>query len=207
MLDHKILNFLKDLNKNNNKPWFDEHRKQYEIVKLDFYYLVEKLILEIAKFDAPIGELLVKECVFRINRDVRFSKNKVPYKTNLACYFNKGGKKSPGAGYYLHIEPGNSMIAGCIWMPESIVLGSIRQEIDYNFSNWKKIICHKKFKKVFTTGLSSNDRLIRPPKGYNEDNVAVNYIKMKNLIVSKSLTDIEFQSKHFIKEVAKIFIP
>jgi uncharacterized protein (TIGR02453 family) len=205
MLQNTTLKFLKDLEKNNNKPWFDAHRPQYETAKADFYALVEKLIPAIAKFDAPIGPLVVKQCVFRINRDVRFSKNKSPYKNNMACYFNQAGKNGPGAGYYLHIEPGKSFAAGGIWVPEPAVLAGIRQEIDYNFADWKKIIDNKDFKKTFTEGIRSNDTLVRPPKGYDENNLAIEYLKMKSYIVSKPFTDTDLQHKNFVPDAAKSF--
>jgi uncharacterized protein (TIGR02453 family) len=205
MLQSSTLNFLKELHKNNNKPWFDAHRPHYEIAKADFYILVEKLIPAIAKFDAPIGQLVVKQCVFRINRDVRFSKNKDPYKNNMACYFNQAGKNGPGAGYYLHIEPGKSFAAGGIWVPEPAVLAGIRQEIDYNFPVLKKIIENKNFKTTFTEGLRSNDTLVRPPKGYDENNAAIEFLKMKSFIVSKPFTDTDLQSKNFITDIAKTF--
>ena len=205
MLQPSTLKFLKDLEKNNNKSWFDAHRPQYEIAKADFYALVEKLIPAIAKFDAPIGQLAVKQCVFRINRDVRFSKNKAPYKSNMACYFNQAGKNGLGAGYYLHIEPGKSFAAGGIWVPEVPVLASIRQEIDYNFFDWKKIVENKKFKQVFTEGIRSNDTLVRPPKGYDENNPAIDYLKMKSFIVSKPFADKDLQDKNFVADVAKTF--
>ena len=205
MLQSSTLKFLKDLEKNNNKPWFDVHRPQYETAKADFYAMVEKLIPAIAKFDAPIGQLAVKQCVFRINRDVRFSKNKAPYKNNMACYFNQAGKSGGGAGYYLHVEPGKSFVAGGIWVPEAPVLAGIRQEIDYNFSTWKKIVENKKFKQIFTEGIKSNDTLVRPPKGYDENNPALEYLKMKSFIVSKPLADGDIQNKNFITDVAKTF--
>ena len=205
MLQPSILKFLKDLAKNNNKAWFDEHRPQYETAKTDFYALVEKLIPAIARFDEPIGRLLVKQCVFRINRDVRFSKNKAPYKSNMACYFNQAGKNGLGAGYYLHIEPGKSFAAGGIWVPEPSVLAGIRQEIDYNFADWKKIIENKKFKKTFIEGLRSNEKLVRPPKGYDENNPAIEYLKMKSFIVSTPFADVDLQDKKFVDEVANTF--
>lgn len=205
MLEATTLKFLKDLIKNNNKSWFNLHRPQYEIAKTDFYALVEKLIPAIAKFDEPIGQLLVKQCVFRINRDVRFSKNKAPYKSNMACYFNQAGKNGLGGGYYLHIEPGKSFAAGGIWVPEPTVLAGIRQEIDYNFAGWKKIIENKNFKKTLTEGLRSNESLVRPPKGYDENNPAIEYLKMKSFIVSRSFADGDLQDKNFIANVAKTF--
>ena len=199
------LKFLKDLETNNNKPWFDTHRPQYETAKTNFYAMVEKLIPAIAKFDAPIGQLAVKQCVFRINRDVRFSKNKSPYKNNMACYFNQAGKSGSGAGYYLHIEPGKSFAAGGIWVPEAPVLAGIRQEIDYNFSDWKNIIENKKFKQAFTEGIKSNNTLIRPPKGYDENNPAIEYLKMKSFIVSKPFANKNLEDKNFVADVAKTF--
>jgi uncharacterized protein (TIGR02453 family) len=199
MLQPSTLKFLKDLEKNNNKPWFDAHKPQYEIAKADFYALVEKLIPSIAKFDAPIGQLLVKQCVFRINRDVRFSKNKAPYKNNMACYFNMAGKNGLGAGYYLHIEPGKSFAAGGIWVPEPNVLAGIRQEIDYNFTGLKKIIENNSFKKTFIEGLKSNDTLVRPPKGYDENNPAIEFLKMK------PFADADLNDKNFIASVTKTF--
>ena len=205
MLQSTTLKFLKDLKNNNNKPWFDDHRKQYETARADFYTLVEKLIQAISKFDAPIGLLTVKECVFRINRDVRFSKDKAPYKSNMACYFNQGGKNGLGAGYYLHVEPGKSFAAGGIWVPEPAILAGIRQEIDYNFTDWKKITENKSFKKKFTEGITSNDSLVRPPKGYDENNPAIEFLKMKSFIVRKAFADADLQHKSFVTEVAKTF--
>jgi uncharacterized protein (TIGR02453 family) len=204
MLQSSTLKFLKDLKKNNNRPWFEEHRQQYETAKEDFLLLTEKLITGISVFDSPIALLKAKDCVFRINRDVRFSKDKSPYKNNIAGYFNRNGKKGNGAGYYLHIEPGKSFAAGGMWMPEPKELASIRQEIDYSFDNWKKIIGNATFKKTFIEGIKG-EALVRPPKGYDETNPAISYLKMKNFVVTKSFTDTEIQSKAFVKDVANTF--
>lgn len=206
MLQPSSLKFLKELKKNNNKPWFEEHRSQYEFAKADFHAFLEGLIPAVGSFDAPISNLAVKDCIFRINRDVRFSKDKSPYKSNMAGYFNKGGKKSNGAGYYIHIEPGKSFAGGGIWMPQAPDLAKIRQEIDYNFMEWKKLINNVAFKKTFTRGVLSDDTLVRPPKGYDEMNKAIDYLKMKSFTVMKSFTDAEVQDKAFTKEVAKTFL-
>lgn len=204
MLQPSTLKFLRDLKKNNNKPWFDEHREQYENAKADILALTAQMINAIALFDKPIGILEAKNCTFRINRDVRFSKNKDPYKSNMAAYFNKDGKKGIGAGYYLHIEPGKSFAAGGIWMPEPAVLAGIRQEIDYNYKEWQNIITRKSFTKIFTDGIRG-DILTRPPKGYDENNPAIEFLKLKSFIVSKSFRDIEVQNSSFVKEVVKTF--
>lgn len=204
MLQSSSLKFLKDLKKNNNKPWFESHRNQFESTKTDFLSMVELVIKAISTFDKPIGRLEAKNCTFRINRDVRFSKNKAPYKNNMAAYFNKDGKKGLGSGYYLHIEPGKSFVAGGIWMPEPAILAGIRQEIDYSFDDWKKIVENKTFKTIFPEGITG-DALTRPPKGYEETNPAIEYIKRKSFIVTRSFTDTDVQGKNFVNEVAKTF--
>ncbi|CAN5277468.1 DUF2461 domain-containing protein [soil metagenome] len=205
MLQSATIRFLKDLQDNNNKPWFDAHRQVYENAKADLQAMVGQLIPAIASFDEPIGALQVKECTFRINRDVRFSKNKSPYKNNMAAYFSRGGKKASVAGYYFHCEPGKSYAAGGFYSPMPAELAKIRQEIDYNFDEWKKIIDNKTFKKNFPDGVDGIESLQRPPKGYDETNPAIHYLKMKHFIVSKPITDIELQSKTLVKDVAKIF--
>ncbi len=204
MLQSYTLKFLKDLKKNNSKPWFDAHRKQYEMAREDFLLTIEKVIAGIAMFDPQIAHLKPKQCIFRINRDVRFSKDKSPYKHNISGYFNRNGKKSNDAGYYLHIEPGKSFAAGGLWMPEPQALIKIRQEIDYSFDGWKKITGNAAFKKAFTEGVKG-DALVRPPKGYEESNPAIEYLKLKSFIVTKAFTDAEVQSKIFIKDVAATF--
>ena len=205
MLQSSTLKFLKELKKNNNKPWFDENRKQYELAKADFYLVVDKLIEGIAKFDEPIGALKAKDCAFRINRDVRFSKDKSPYKTNMGASITQGGKKINGAGYYFHCEPGQSFAAGGFYMPEAPQLAKIRQEIDYSFDEWKNIVENKTFKKYFTEGVEGIETLSRPPKGYDENNPAIKFLKMKGFIISRSFTDTEMQDKNSIKEITKTF--
>ncbi len=204
MLQPSTLRFLKDLKKNNTKTWFDKNRNQYDAAKDDFLLMAGQLIRNTGTFDPSIANLEAKNCIFRINRDVRFSKNKDPYKHNMAAYFNKDGKKGLGAGYYLHIEPGESFAAGGIWMPEPAVLAGIRQEIDYSFGEWKKTVESRSFKKMFPGGLQG-EALTRPPKNYDDSNPAIAYIKMKSFIVTSPFTDAEVQNKNFVKEAAKRF--
>ncbi|MBK8413382.1 MAG: DUF2461 domain-containing protein [Bacteroidetes bacterium] len=138
MITKRTLDFLKALKKNNNREWFDVNRSKYEEAKADFEKFVETLLPLLSKENSKLKDLKVKDCVFRIYRDVRFSKNKDPYKTNFGAYFVEGGKKSSKAGYYIQIEPGNSFLAGGCWMPEAPVLKAIRQEIDYNLKDFEK---------------------------------------------------------------------
>lgn len=205
MLQATTIKFLKDLNKNNNKPWFDTNRKTYETAKADFLLLVADIISGIGKFDEPIGLLEAKKCAFRINRDVRFSKDKSPYKNNMGSYFARDGKKTNEAGYYLHCEPGKSFIAGGFYVPDAPVLAKIRQEIDYNFDEWKKIIENKTFKKYFPGGVDGVEVLSRPPKGYDENNPAIHFLKMKSFIVTRPFTDAELQNKNIEKEMIKSY--
>lgn len=205
MLQSTTIKFLNDLEKNNNKQWFEQNRLIYVGAKDDLQNMVSELIRVIAKFDAPIGNLAPKDCTFRINRDVRFSKNKSPYKTNMAAYFSRGGKKASVAGYYFHCEPGKSYAAGGFYNPLPPELSKIRQEIDYGFDEWKKITSSKTFKKYFPEGVDGMESLVRPPKGYDETNPAIRFLKMKHFIVSKSISDAELLSKTLVKDVAKIF--
>ena len=113
-----ILDFLSKLKENNNREWFQANKKFYEEAKSEVEAFVDDLIPRMAAFEPSLKYVTAKECMFRIFRDVRFSKDKVPYKTNMGAWITKGGRKSPGPGYYLHIQPGESMLAGGVYMPE-----------------------------------------------------------------------------------------
>lgn len=205
MIQKNTIDFLKDIKENNSKAWFDENRKSYEAAKLSFLTSVEEITQEIAGFDAEIGHLKAKECIFRINRDVRFSKDKRPYKNNMSAYFNKSGKKGTGAGYYFHVEPGQSFAAVGVWMPEAENLSKIRQEIDYNFDEWKKLLGSNAFKSQFEQGLDRSNTLVRPPKGYGEDNPALEYLKLKSFVVMTPISDADLMKKSFAKDICKSF--
>jgi uncharacterized protein (TIGR02453 family) len=205
MIQSTTLKFLSSLQKNNNRNWFEANRSAYEYAKQDIILFTDEVIKKIAAFDLPIANLRAKDCTFRINRDVRFSKDKSPYKNNMAAYFNRAGKKGSGAGYYVHIEPGKSFAAAGLWMPPAEDLAKIRQEIDYNYKDLKKILSASGFKKQFPAGLEANDTLSRPPKGYDENNPAIGYLKMKSFIVSRKFSDKEVLSQDFVAELGKTF--
>ena len=204
-MDKKILVFLKKLQDNNRKGWIDENRVEYDEARKSFELQVQKLINEIGKFDASIKGVEAKACIFRINRDVRFSKNKAPYKNNFAAYFHQDGKKGEGAGYYLHIEPGASFLAAGFWMPPADALAKIRQEIDYQYTDWNKILKNTSFKKHFTEGLDQSAKLSRPPKGYDEENAAIDFLKLKTFILRKQITEAEIVHKQFVNHAAAAF--
>jgi len=206
MLQSSTLKFLKDLKKNNNKPWFDVHRKEYEEAKTDFANFIQQVIDKYAKNDPSIKLLAAKDCMFRINRDIRFSKDKTPYKTNIGAYINRGGKKSLYGGYYFHCEPGQSFVGGGLWMPMPPELNKVRQEIDYNFPAFKKIITSKKFKSVYKD--LSRDKeyvLSRVPKGYESTNEAAEYLKLKSFVSLTTLKDADLTSKNLLKKTVDAF--
>jgi uncharacterized protein (TIGR02453 family) len=200
----EILTFLRALRKNNNKEWFDAHRKKYEEVRGQFIDTLQQLILEVAKFEPGIGNLRPKDCMFRINRDIRFSNDKRPYKDNFGAVISRGGKKSPFGVYYFHIQPGNeSIVAGGIYMPQPDVLKKIRQEIDYNPKPLLTYMKSRAFRQYF--GELSEDKLKRTPQGYSEDHPNAELLKYKSYIVVRGYTDREVQDKNFLKEVVKSF--
>ncbi len=208
MLQEATLKFLKSLKKNNSKEWFDVHRKEYEIAKADFAELVNNIIQRYAKNDASIAELTHKDCVFRINRDVRFSKNKAPYKTNMGAHMVMGGKKSMLAGYYFHCEPGgNSFMGGGMYMPDAEKMKKIRQEIDYNWEEFNEIISNKAFKKIYgTLSIEDGMKLQREPRGYEKDNPAIEFIKLKSWIATVTVADDDLTNKNLYKKIEEAFL-
>ncbi|MFC0773850.1 DUF2461 domain-containing protein [Terrimonas alba] len=206
MLQVSTIRFLKDLSKNNNKPWFDAHRQRYEEAKNDFAQFIQAVIDKHAKKDPAIGHLKAKDCTFRINRDVRFSKDKSPYKNNMGAYINQGGKKSLLGGYYFHCQPGQSFVGGGLWMPMPPELKKVRQEIDYNLDAFKKIVGSKKFREVYG-GLSKDAEYVlsRVPKGYEPDNPAAEFLKMKSFVAMTPIKDAELGSKDLLKKVSTAF--
>jgi uncharacterized protein (TIGR02453 family) len=207
MISTSTLQFLKDLKKHNNKEWFDANRDRYARAKTDFENMVAAMIQKLGSFDSSIAHLQAKDCMFRINRDVRFSKNKAPYKTNMAMYVSKHGKKAMDcAGYYLHVEPGASFVAAGIWMPMAPELKKVRQEIDYNFDEFQKLVKQKSFKNLFPDlDRSQGAVLSRPPKGYEADNPAIEYLKLKSFIVTTPLADDVLTGKPMLPTVSAAF--
>lgn len=207
MFQQSTITFLSDLAKNNNKIWFDENRNRYLSAKNDFENFVSLLIKEISAFDTKIKELSVKDCTFRVNRDIRFSKDKTPYKINMGASLNQGGKKSVYAGYYFHLEPGNKSFAGGgLWMPMVPELRKIRQEIDYNLNEFKNILENKKFVTTYNTIDTTGDvKLTHLPRGYEKTNAAAEYLKLKSFVVTKNIGDADLTKPSLISQSAKAF--
>ncbi len=207
MLISSTIKFLKDLPKNNSKLWFDEHRNDFVNAKTDFENLVKVLILKTAAFDSDVKDLLVKNCTYRQNRDVRFSKDKKPYKNNMGAYIAREGKKSVYAGYYFHFEPGGKSFAGGgLWMPEAPNLKKVRQEIDYCFAEFAELIKNKNFKKEYgDLEMTGDVKLINLPRGYDKDNPAIEYLKLKSFLALKPISDKELMDKDLSEKILQSF--
>lgn len=199
----EILEFLRHLSQNNSREWMLENKATYDLCRNVFQKFVEELILVLGEVDPDMVGLTAKDCTFRINRDVRFSKDKRPYKENFSAYFCKGGKKSMGAGYYLHLQSGASFLGGGMYNPPSPQLAMIRQEIDYNATVLHGILREPKFKEEF--GEISGDRLKTSPKGYPADHPDIELLKLKSFVVMKSLKDAEVCEKNFSHHVKEAF--
>ena len=198
-----IFKFLKAVAKNNNREWFEKNKPTYLEVKASFEDFLEAFHKELVKIDERLGSLNPRKMGFRIYRDVRFSKDKRPYKTNMGAGFSPHGKMEQEPGYYIHIEPGKCFVAGGIYMPNPENLAKIRQEIDYNAAKFLKILNGKEFKKYFD-GLSDWDRVKTAPKGYPKDHPHIDLLKNKSFTVSCQFTDAEVNDKNFVKRLVVI---
>lgn len=201
MLQPATLRFLKGLTRNNHKEWLDAHRMDYESAKADFHQLVEHLLRSLDKNEPVLSSLQPKDCIFRINRDVRFSKDKSPYKTNMGASIKAGGKKSLLAGYYVHIEPGGkSFVGGGLYMPDPATLHQVRQEIDYNWDEFSRLLRAPGFKKSYGS-LEKWEGMVlsREPKGYEKDNPALEFLKMKSFVATMPLTDQQLVEKNLLR--------
>ncbi len=184
-----ILSFLKELSAHNHKEWMDANKNWYQEARGEFIAIVDQLISGISGFDPSIEGLKAKDCIFRINRDVRFSGNKDPYKTNFGASMAPGGRHSGKPLYYFHLEPEKSFTAGGVYMPEADVLAKIRQEIDYSPKELLKVIENPAFIKKFN-GLEG-EKLKTAPKGYAKDHPHVELLKHKSYIISRKVSDTE----------------
>lgn len=190
------LEFLSALAKNNHKDWMDANKKWYTDTRNRFLEDVEVLLKEMTEIEPELSAFKPKDCVFRQNRDIRFSANKDPYKTNFGAYFAPGGKKSPGPGYYLQVQPGNSFLAGGIWMPEADTLKKIRKEIDYSGAELQRIEKDPDFKKLFKA--IEGEKLKTSPRDYEADHPHIEYLKLKSFTVSHSISDKAVESGAFL---------
>jgi len=204
MLKKDTLVFIQNVADNNNREWFAENKHRYEEAKADALNLVAQIIPELSKVDPLISsETDPKKSLMRIYRDVRFSKNKDPYKNNFGIWFSAKSKGGNEPGYYLHIQPGKSFLAGGYWMPEAAHLKLIRQEIDYNFSDFEKIITDKDFKATFKLG--SSNALKNAPKGYDPSDPNIEFLKLKSFEATTQIADEEFLKPTIVNKLISSF--
>ena len=200
---HKAIDFLEKLKANNNREWFQANKRLYDDAKGEFEQLIAMLIPVVRGIDSGVDVVNPKECLFRIFRDVRFSKDKSPYKANFGAFIAKGGRKSPYAGYYLHIEQGASFVGGGAYMPESHCLKAIRTEIFENAEEYKTIITSDDFRKYF--GEMFGEKLKTAPKGFPKDFADIDLLKNKHYAVAHRVEDGFWFSDTLVEKVTEIF--
>ena len=202
-IKNSTLLFIKDLHKNNNREWFNENKDRYRAAHTNVADFVEVLIEEIGKFDEEILKIDAKKALFRIYRDVRFSKDKSPYKTNFGAGLGMG-KGNRISGYYLHIEPGKSFLAGGVYQPDTTVLKEIRKEISINSNEFLSILEQDEFRNNFR-GLSVEQKLQRVPAGFEKDDPMAEFLKLKNFIVVHPVSNEALMKEDAAKNFAQIF--
>ncbi|MBK9257893.1 MAG: DUF2461 domain-containing protein [Saprospiraceae bacterium] len=207
MLTNDTIQFFREMRENNHKEWFDVNRKRYEKVKLNYYSLTEEILTEMKAIDESLDMVQTKDCVFRINRDIRFSKDKTPYKTFLGINLAPFGKKMMLAGYYTHLDEGQSFTGGGLYMPMAPELKKVRREIHYCWDEFQAIINQKEFVKTFGT-LDNNPELIlsRPPKDYSPDDPAIEYLKYKSFTAVQKIDDKLLNSASLKEYILESFV-
>jgi uncharacterized protein (TIGR02453 family) len=207
MFSKNTLQFLDDLKNNNNRDWFLNNKKRYEEFKKDYHQLIQGFLEILKPQDANLELLEVKNCAFRINRDIRFSKNKAPYKTHLGIWMNTNQGNKNGPGYYIHIEKGNSFIAGGIYSPEADDLKKIRKEIAFFYEDLDAILNDKNFKKYYT-GLDKTETnsLKNGPKDFNKEHPAIEFLKLKSFVAVQNIADDELLNENFVKTTVEKLI-
>ncbi|AXE21403.1 DUF2461 domain-containing protein [Runella rosea] len=199
-MTQSTLHFLKDLAENNNRDWFAENRKRYETSKKDLEQLVATVLKGLSEFES-LPNTEVKDCIFRINRDIRFSKDKSPYKQWFSAAIGPGGRHSGRTDFYLHIQPGESFLGAGMWAPTPKHLAKFRQEIDFNPQGLKSIIEAPEFRDYFPE--IWGESLQRSPKGYPEDHPDIDLLKRKQLFFMHKYSDAEVMSSGFAAEIVK----
>jgi len=197
------MEFLEELARNNNREWFQKNKKWYEESRDKFLFLTDVMINEIRKFDPEMPALAPKDCMFRIFRDVRFSTDKSPYKTNFGSFISKGGRKGIFSGYYFHISPDENFVGGGIYMPPAEPLKAVRDYIAENADEFLEIVNQKEFKKMYPSMF--DDKLKTAPKGFPKDHEHIELLKYKSYIFSHLLSRKDISEEKYIEKMVTAF--
>lgn len=205
MIKTETFVFLKNLVENNNRDWFLENKTEYEQARENVIGFAQQLLQSLSKTDPQVNtDIDPKKCVMRIYRDIRFSKDKTPYKSNFGINF-KTGSGNAEIGYYMHIQPGSSFVGGGYWMPSADHLKAIRQEIDYNGSALNAIVTGASFTHDFSA-FDQQDQLKNNPKGYETGHPYINLLKLKSFVALHQLSDKELMDKAAVQNVVKYLV-
>lgn len=204
MLSKDSLLFLEDLKANNNRDWFLDNKKRYEIFKKDYHQLVANFLDVMKPLDSSLEMLEVKNCTFRINRDIRFSKDKSPYKDHIGVWLSSGAKGMNRSGYYVHIAKDSSFIAGGLYCPEADDLKKVRKEIAFFYEDLEEILNNKDFKAAFGDfDRNENNVLKNPPRGYEKEHPAIEFLKLKSFETSHKFNIDEITQPDFVSKMSK----
>ena len=204
MLSKDTLQFLEDLKANNNREWFLANKKRYDAYKADYHKLISDLLEVMKPLDASLELLEVKHCTFRINRDIRFSKDKSPYKTHMGIWLPCGSRSSESSGYYLQIDKENAFVGGGMYCPMPEQLQKIRKEINFFHEDLVSILMEKSFKSTYGN-LSRDEKatLKNPPRGYDKEHPAIEFLKLKSFTAIQKFDVNEATQKDFVANVSK----
>ncbi|MGV8963042.1 MAG: DUF2461 domain-containing protein [Candidatus Saccharimonadaceae bacterium] len=207
MLQNSTFAFLENLKENNSSEWFKDNDDAYKNAREDVVSFVGELIEGLSIMDKSIRQqyLEPKKCIKRINRDIRFSLNKQPYKTNFFVLFNPGGYKSEAASYFIQIEPNQSFVGGGVYMPPIAELNKFRKEIEYDLKKWENIINKISFTKMFPHGVESSSVLKTVPRGFDKDSDAIKYLQMKGYYTIHPLSNKQLTSPNAVSMVLETF--
>lgn len=201
-LTKDTFDFLNDLSFNNNREWFLENKHRYDRSWQEMKSFVGQIIEGLASFDPYIHkDIDPGKCLFRIYRDVRFRKDKTPYKTWLGAGISVNGRKLQGPEYYIHIQPDHSFLAVGYWRPEKEHLAAIRQEIDYQGEDWENMLLQLHTQAGEKVVPDREDTLKRPPAGFSADHPQIQYLKLKSFTLSRELTDLELMGPRALSYV------
>jgi uncharacterized protein (TIGR02453 family) len=207
MLSKDSVQFLVDLKANNNRDWFLDNKKRYEVFKKDYQQLVGDFLDAMKPLDPSLEMLEVKNCTFRINRDIRFSKDKSPYKDHIGVWLSSGAKGMNRSGYYVHLAKSGSFIAGGLYCPEAEDLKKVRKEIAYFHEDLEEILNNKNFKAAFGDFDRNETNVLKnPPRGYEKEHPAIELLKLKSFETSQKFDIAEVTKEDFVAKMSKKLI-